>query len=324
MLAGGALLAASLAALQVAQLSFFRAVGPGLAVAVLVALGASITLVPAAMAAFGRALFWPSLTPGGPEPRRGPPAGAARRQLQARRLAGPRRGAACLAGLGVAAWQAAAHAARLHVGARAARRRPGAAGGRRRRPGVRSGHARADRDPGRGRRRCDARGPGAAPGSDPPPAGRRRRRRPGRATRDLRRARVPPGRRRPLRGGVRLRPARRRRNRPSAPPARPAARAGAVGGARRRARLGRGRHRAGRRDDLGDATPTSSGWRWSCSRELPAAGRLPAGAGGAGPAGAVERPQRCGRHGDHGVGVPGPGSATARSRTTCRSRRRCS
>ena len=103
-LAGGALLAASLAALQVAQLSFFRAVGPGLAVAVLVALGASITLVPAAMAAFGRALFWPSLTPGGE-----PDVGRLRArlaQLQARRLLGLVMVAACVAGLAVAAWQA--------------------------------------------------------------------------------------------------------------------------------------------------------------------------------------------------------------------------
>lgn len=102
--AGGALLAASLGALQVAQLSFFRAVGPGLAVAVLVALGASITLVPAAMAIFGRTLFWPSLAPGAEQ-------GVGRlrtrlAQLQARRLLGFVMVAVCAAGLAVAAWQA--------------------------------------------------------------------------------------------------------------------------------------------------------------------------------------------------------------------------
>jgi len=103
-LAGGALLAASLAALQVAQLGFFRAVGPGLAVAVLVALGASITFVPAAMAVFGRMLFWPSLSPGAE-----PGIGRLRTrlaQLQARRALGFLMVAACLAGLAVAAWQA--------------------------------------------------------------------------------------------------------------------------------------------------------------------------------------------------------------------------
>jgi RND superfamily putative drug exporter len=103
-LAGGALLAASLAALQVAHLGFFRAVGPGLAVAVLVALGASITLVPAAMAVFGRALFWPSFAPGDE-----PGIGRLRTrlaQLQARRALGFLMVAVCLAGLAVGAWQA--------------------------------------------------------------------------------------------------------------------------------------------------------------------------------------------------------------------------
>jgi RND superfamily putative drug exporter len=102
--AGGALLAASLAALQVAQLSFFRAVGPGLAVAVLVALGASITLVPAAMAIFGRTLFWPSLAPG--KERGVGPLRARFAQLQARRMLGFLMVAICAAALAVAAWQA--------------------------------------------------------------------------------------------------------------------------------------------------------------------------------------------------------------------------
>jgi putative drug exporter of the RND superfamily len=102
-LAGGAILAASLASLQVAQLSFFRAVGPGLAVAVGVALAAAITLVPAALAVFGRALFWPSLAPredGGISPLR-----AKLGRLQARRSSGLVVAAACTAALAVAAWQ---------------------------------------------------------------------------------------------------------------------------------------------------------------------------------------------------------------------------
>ena len=104
---GGAILAASLASLQVAQLSFFRAVGPGLAVSVLVALAASITLVPAAMAAFGRALYWPSL----PASADDPPETAGRSlrmrlaHLQARRPLGFLVAAACVAALAAAAWQ---------------------------------------------------------------------------------------------------------------------------------------------------------------------------------------------------------------------------
>ena len=105
--AGGAILAASLASLQVAQLGFFRAVGPGLAVSVLVALAAAITLVPAAMAAFGRALYWPSLPAGDDLPTetegRHLPSRLAR--LQARPSLGFVVAAACVAVLAAAAWQ---------------------------------------------------------------------------------------------------------------------------------------------------------------------------------------------------------------------------
>ncbi|HET7171987.1 MAG TPA: MMPL family transporter [Gaiellales bacterium] len=106
-LAGGVILAASLAALQVAQLSFFRAVGPGLAAAVLVALAAAMTLVPAALAIFGRALFWPSLSPGddGSEERGIAGLRARVARVQARRFAGLVMVAVCLAVLAVAAWQ---------------------------------------------------------------------------------------------------------------------------------------------------------------------------------------------------------------------------
>jgi putative drug exporter of the RND superfamily len=105
--AGGAILAASLASLQVAQLSFFRAVGPGLAVSVLVALAASITLVPAAMAAFGRALYWPSLPAivEGPAETTGRGLRARLAHLQARRPLGFVVAAACVAALAAAAWQ---------------------------------------------------------------------------------------------------------------------------------------------------------------------------------------------------------------------------
>jgi putative drug exporter of the RND superfamily len=108
-LAGGSILAASLASLQLAQLSFFRAVGPGLAVAVGVALLVSITLVPAAMAVLGRALFWPRLAPAAArEPAAVPERPGIRTRIarvQARRLAGLVVATACFAGLAVAAWQ---------------------------------------------------------------------------------------------------------------------------------------------------------------------------------------------------------------------------
>ena len=50
---------AGTAALLVARLGFLRAFGPGLALTVLVALVVTITLMPALIAIFGSALFWP-------------------------------------------------------------------------------------------------------------------------------------------------------------------------------------------------------------------------------------------------------------------------
>jgi RND superfamily putative drug exporter len=47
-------------ALVVAQLSFFKAFGPGMAMAVLVGLLVAVTFVPAVLAIAGNALFWPS------------------------------------------------------------------------------------------------------------------------------------------------------------------------------------------------------------------------------------------------------------------------
>ena len=152
--AGGAILAASLASLQVAQLSFFRAVGPGLAVSVLVALAASITLVPAAMAAFGRALYWPSL-PAAIDPSAEPEGGTCRSRLahlQARRSARLRRRGGVSGGARGGRLAAAQLAARLHVRPRPAGGRPGASGGRGCLAGVRARDARPDRGPRRGRR----------------------------------------------------------------------------------------------------------------------------------------------------------------------------
>ncbi|MGH7777243.1 MAG: MMPL family transporter, partial [Candidatus Dormibacterales bacterium] len=57
----GLTVAASTAALLAADIGFLRALGPGLAISVLVGLAAAVTLVPALLAIFGRALFWPSL-----------------------------------------------------------------------------------------------------------------------------------------------------------------------------------------------------------------------------------------------------------------------
>ncbi len=57
----GLIVVCGTATLLVGRLEFFRAFGPGAALAVLVALVASLTLVPAALAIFGRLLFWPSL-----------------------------------------------------------------------------------------------------------------------------------------------------------------------------------------------------------------------------------------------------------------------
>ena len=56
----GLIVAAGTATLLAGTLDFFRAFGPGMALTVLVSLAVSITLVPALLAVFGRALFWPS------------------------------------------------------------------------------------------------------------------------------------------------------------------------------------------------------------------------------------------------------------------------
>ena len=70
-LTAGLTVAASTAALLASGIGFLRALGPGLAIAVLIGLAAAVTLVPALLAIFGRALFWPSLGTDAPEAARG-------------------------------------------------------------------------------------------------------------------------------------------------------------------------------------------------------------------------------------------------------------
>ena len=62
-LTAGLIVAAGSGALLAASVGFLRAFGPGLALTVLVCLVVSITLIPAALAILGRALFWPRRFP---------------------------------------------------------------------------------------------------------------------------------------------------------------------------------------------------------------------------------------------------------------------
>jgi len=66
-LTAGLIVSAATGTLVVASLRFFRALGPGLAVTVLVGLVVAVTFIPAALAIFGRLLFWPRIPPR-PEP----------------------------------------------------------------------------------------------------------------------------------------------------------------------------------------------------------------------------------------------------------------
>lgn len=54
------IVAAGSASLVVAQLGFFQAFGPGMALAVVVGAAVSMTFIPACLALFGTAMFWPS------------------------------------------------------------------------------------------------------------------------------------------------------------------------------------------------------------------------------------------------------------------------
>ncbi len=68
----GLIVAFGTASLLVGRLEFFRAFGPGAALSALVALVVSLTFVPAALAVFGRLVFWPSLGAASSEDRPGP------------------------------------------------------------------------------------------------------------------------------------------------------------------------------------------------------------------------------------------------------------
>ncbi len=57
----GLIVAVGSGSLVIGNLGFFRAFGPGMAVTVLVTLAVTVTLVPAVIGIFGRALFWPGL-----------------------------------------------------------------------------------------------------------------------------------------------------------------------------------------------------------------------------------------------------------------------
>lgn len=59
----GLIVAAGSAALGAARLAVLRALGPGLALTVLIAMVVAVTLTPALIAVFGRLLFWPSRAP---------------------------------------------------------------------------------------------------------------------------------------------------------------------------------------------------------------------------------------------------------------------
>jgi RND superfamily putative drug exporter len=59
-LTAGLIVAAGAATLLVGELGYFRAFGPGMALTAIVSLIASVTLIPALLSIFGRAIFWPS------------------------------------------------------------------------------------------------------------------------------------------------------------------------------------------------------------------------------------------------------------------------
>ena len=65
-IAAGLMVAAGTAALTVASQRFFRDFGPGMAVTVLLGLLVAVTLLPALLSLFGKALFWPRGVPEAP------------------------------------------------------------------------------------------------------------------------------------------------------------------------------------------------------------------------------------------------------------------
>ena len=76
-LTSGLILSCGLLGLLVSSLSFFRNLGPALALTVAVALVVSLTLLPALLAVLGRFAYWPRCLPTlAPTRRRPPPRGA--------------------------------------------------------------------------------------------------------------------------------------------------------------------------------------------------------------------------------------------------------
>ena len=107
-LVAGIAVAAGSAAMLVARSNFFRAFGPVLSLSVLTAVILSLTLLPALLAIFGRALFWPTRPKSSGA---GPVARAAARVLTVRVVALVL-GGACILGLGALG----THVNRLHLG----------------------------------------------------------------------------------------------------------------------------------------------------------------------------------------------------------------
>ena len=107
-LVAGIAVAAGSAAMLVAHSGFFRAFGPVLALSVLVSVVVSVTLLPALLAIFGRALFWPSR----PTRDSGIPVARWAARLLTVRVVAFVLGAACVFGLAVLG----ANAGRLRLG----------------------------------------------------------------------------------------------------------------------------------------------------------------------------------------------------------------
>jgi putative drug exporter of the RND superfamily len=114
-IAGGAILTASLLALRVARAEVLQELGPALALAVIAGVLVAVTLVPAALAIFGRALYWPRPpAPADLDPERAPvPGHNFLGRLIVHRSAALVVGLVCAAGLAFAAWEV--HNTRLGV-----------------------------------------------------------------------------------------------------------------------------------------------------------------------------------------------------------------
>jgi len=114
-IAGGAILTASLLALRIARVQVLQELGPALALAVVAGVLVAVTLVPAALAILGRALYWPRPpAPADVDPEAGPVRGHNfLGRLIAHRAAALAVGLVCAGGLAFAAWEV--HNTRLGV-----------------------------------------------------------------------------------------------------------------------------------------------------------------------------------------------------------------